>query len=103
MLLGAAALGVILDRRLRERQVAGPLGPWAPVIVTLGASIVAGVLARGVVVLIDPGGFVMRVVTACAAGLVMIVVVAAAHAVFTGVAPRSLVRSYGADPGRFAR
>jgi putative peptidoglycan lipid II flippase len=103
MLAGALVLGLIVDRRLRERGVHGPLGPWAPVGVTLVASLVVGVVAHGAALAIDPGGFAMRAVTAAVGGIITVAVVVGSHAVLSRVSPRDLARSYGADPGRFAR
>lgn len=103
MLVGATVLGVIVDRRMRDRDVHGPLGPWGPIAVTALAAVVTAVLARLVWLAVDPGGFVARAGVAAAGGVVAVVVVAGAHAVLSGVGPKALARSYGSDPGRFAR
>ena len=103
MLLGALVLGVIVDRRLRSHGVHGPLGPWAPVGVTVLAALVTAAGARLVWLAVSPSTFATRAAVAVIGAAIAAGALAGAHRVLSGVRPKALVRSYGSDPGRFSR
>ena len=97
--LGAAALGALMWRRLHDEGAAvRHLG--LPVARTAAGALVAGLVVRWAVGLVDPGGVTESLVTLAVGGPLALVVAAATIRMVGGPGPVTLARTLGADPGR---